>query len=49
MRDTKGKTKEDTRKLRAAIVSEVPIEIIRAISEAVTASSRVSERVKDFS
>lgn len=38
--------KKDEDKVK--VVAEIPIEIIKTITEKVTASSRVAERVKDF-
>ena len=36
------------RKAKAAVVAEVPVEIIRTIAERLTATNKVEERVKGF-
>ena len=36
------------RKAKAAVVAEVPVEIIRAIAEKLTATGKVAERVEGF-
>jgi hypothetical protein len=36
------------RKAKAAVVAEVPVEIIRAIAERLTATTKVGERVEGF-
>lgn len=43
------KDKKKRLELQGAVVAEVPVEIILAISEKVTQTARVSDRVKDFS
>lgn len=44
----KGKTAQDTFEKQGEITAEVPIEIIKAIIEKVTAAVRTNERTKDF-
>lgn len=49
VKDITDKDPKARRAKQIAVVAEVPVEIIKAISEKVTATARVSERVQDFS
>lgn len=48
VREQKGKTEAATRDAKVAIVKEVEVDILAAISEGVSGKNKVSERVKAF-